>query len=126
MIEHQYQARLAELRQVAAQRDQRHGQLAYLRLGLVVVVIAAFALAGWQGAPFALGAVAAFLIVAVYHARVIAARDRALAAAGLLILLAGAIVAHLRNGDRVREIAPALVLGVVTLSFLVLVVGDLR
>ena len=76
-----YQARLAELRQVAAQRDQRHGQLAYLRIGLVGVAIAAFAVAGWQGAPIALGAVAAFIIVAVYHARVIAARDRALAAA---------------------------------------------
>lgn len=50
----------------------------------------------------------------------------ALAAAGLLMLLGGALVAHLRNGDRVREIAPALVLGVVTLSFLVLVLGDLR
>ena len=50
----------------------------------------------------------------------------ALAAAGLLMLLGGALVAHLRNGDGVREIAPALVLGLVTLSFLVLVVGDLR
>ena len=50
----------------------------------------------------------------------------ALAAAGLLVLLGGAVVAHLRNGDGVREIAPAVVLGVVTLSFLLLVVGDLR
>ena len=50
----------------------------------------------------------------------------ALAAAGLLMLLGGALVAHLRNGDGLREIAPALVLGLVTLSFLVLVVGDLR
>ena len=50
----------------------------------------------------------------------------ALAAAGLLILLAGAVVAHRRNGDGIREIAPAVVLGVVTLSFLLLVVGTLR
>ncbi len=50
----------------------------------------------------------------------------ALAAAGLLMLLGGAVVAHLRNGDGVREIAPALVLGLVTLAFLLLVVGDLR
>ena len=50
----------------------------------------------------------------------------ALAAAGLLILLGGAIVAHLRNGDGLREIAPAVVLGLVALSFLLLVVGDLR
>jgi hypothetical protein len=50
----------------------------------------------------------------------------ALAAAGLLMLLGGAIVAHLRNGDGIREIAPAVVLGLVTLSFLLLVVADLR
>jgi len=50
----------------------------------------------------------------------------ALAAAGLLVLLGGAVVAHLRNGDGMREIVPAVVLGLVTLSFLLLVVGDLR
>ena len=50
----------------------------------------------------------------------------ALAAAGLLILLGGAVVVHLSNGDGVREIAPAVVLGVVTLSFLLLLVGGLR
>lgn len=50
----------------------------------------------------------------------------ALAAAGLLMLLGGAFVVHLRNGDGVREIAPALVLALVTLTFLVLVLGDLR
>ena len=50
----------------------------------------------------------------------------ALAAAGLLMLLGGAIVAHLRNSDGMREVAPAVVLGLVTLSFPLLVVGDLR
>ena len=50
----------------------------------------------------------------------------ALAAAGLLILLAGAIVTHRRNGDGIREIAPAVVLGLVSLGFLLLVVGSLR
>jgi len=50
----------------------------------------------------------------------------ALAAAGLLILLGGAFVVHLRNGDGMRGIAPALVLGLVTLTFLLLVIGDLR
>jgi hypothetical protein len=50
----------------------------------------------------------------------------ALAGAGLLMLLGGALVAHLRNRDGLREIAPALVLGLVTLTFLLLVVGDLR
>ena len=50
----------------------------------------------------------------------------ALAAAGLLMLLGGALVTHLRNSDGVREIAPALVLGVATLTYLLLVLGDLR
>jgi hypothetical protein len=42
------------------------------------------------------------------------------------MLLGGALVAHLRNGDGIRETAPAVVLGLVTLSYLVLMVGDLR
>ena len=50
----------------------------------------------------------------------------ALAAVGLLMLLGGACVAHLRNEDGLREMVPALVLGLVTVSFLLLVVGDLR
>ena len=50
----------------------------------------------------------------------------ALAAAGLLMLLGGAVVAHLRTGDGLREIAPAVVLDLVALGFLLLVVGDLR
>ena len=50
----------------------------------------------------------------------------ALAAAGLLMLLGGAVVAHLRNGDGLREIAPAVVLGAGDPGFLLLVVGDLR
>ena len=50
----------------------------------------------------------------------------AAAGVGLLMLLGGALVTHLRNGDGVREIAPALVLGLVTLAYLVLVVGSLR
>ena len=50
----------------------------------------------------------------------------ALAAAGLLMLLGGAVVTHVRNGDGIRDIAPAIVLGLVTLSYLLLVVGDLR
>jgi hypothetical protein len=49
----------------------------------------------------------------------------ALAAAGLLLLLGGAVIAHLRKGDGGREIAPAVILGVVALTFLLLVVGDL-
>ena len=49
-----------------------------------------------------------------------------LAAAGLLLLLGGAMIAHLRSGDGPRELAPALVLGLATLAFLILMVGGLR
>jgi hypothetical protein len=50
----------------------------------------------------------------------------ALAAVGLLMLLGGALIAHLRNGDGLAEIAPSVVLGLVSLTYLVLVIGDLR
>ena len=50
----------------------------------------------------------------------------ALAAAGLLLLLGGAMIAHLRSGDGPRELAPALVLGLATLAFLILLIGGLR
>ena len=50
----------------------------------------------------------------------------ALAAVGLLILLGGAVLTHLKNGDGVREVAPAVVLGAAALTFLILVVGGLR
>ena len=50
----------------------------------------------------------------------------ALAAMGLLLLLCGAVLAHLRNGDGVREVVPAAVLGVVSLTYLLLLLGDLR
>jgi len=49
----------------------------------------------------------------------------ALAGLGLLLLLGGAIITHLRNGDGPKEIAPAVVLGVVAVGYLVLVVGTL-
>ena len=50
----------------------------------------------------------------------------ALAAAGLLLLLGGAVLTHVRSGDGPRELAPAVVLGLATLAFLILMVGSLR
>lgn len=50
----------------------------------------------------------------------------ALAAVGLLLLLGGAVVVHVRSGDGPRELLPAIVLGLTTLAFLILVFGDLR
>lgn len=49
----------------------------------------------------------------------------ALAATGLVLLLVGAVVAHLRNGDGIRELAPALVLGAAAATFVGLVLGGL-
>jgi DoxX-like family len=50
----------------------------------------------------------------------------ALAAVGLLLLLGGAVIAHLRSGDGPRELVPAIVLGLTTLAFLILIVGGPR
>ena len=49
-----------------------------------------------------------------------------LAATGLVLLLGGAAITHLRNGDGIRELAPALVLGAVSVAFIILVLGDIR
>jgi hypothetical protein len=43
----------------------------------------------------------------------------ALAGAGLLLLLGGAVVAHLRNGDGPRKVAPAAVCGLLVVAYLV-------
>lgn len=48
----------------------------------------------------------------------------ALAAMGLVLLLGGAVVVHLRNGDGFRDLAPALVLGAVAVAFVILVLSD--
>jgi hypothetical protein len=47
-----------------------------------------------------------------------------LAGLGLLLLLCGAIITHLRNGDGPKEIAPAVVLGVVIVVYLALVIAN--
>jgi hypothetical protein len=46
-----------------------------------------------------------------------------LAATGLVLLLGGAVIVHLRNGDGFRELAPSLVLGAVAVAFVILVLG---
>jgi DoxX-like family len=47
----------------------------------------------------------------------------ALAGAGLLLLLGGALVVHLRKGDGPRKFAPALVCGLLVAAYLILQVG---
>jgi hypothetical protein len=49
----------------------------------------------------------------------------ALAGMGLVLLLGGAITTHVRNGDGLKEVAPAVVLGAVALGYLALVLGSL-
>ncbi|TPQ22646.1 DoxX family protein [Streptomyces sporangiiformans] len=43
----------------------------------------------------------------------------ALAGAGLLLLMAGAVITHLRNGDRARGFAPAVVCALLVAGYLV-------
>jgi len=47
----------------------------------------------------------------------------AFAAVGLLLLLAGAVLAHLRNGDQPRLLTPALVAGLLVAAYLVILLG---
>lgn len=47
----------------------------------------------------------------------------ALAGAGLLLLLGGAVVAHLREGDGPRKFAPAVVCGLLIAAYLVAVLS---
>ena len=49
-----------------------------------------------------------------------------LAGVGLLLLLAGAVVAHLRNHDEPRQVAPALVCGLLVAAYLVALIGASR
>jgi hypothetical protein len=49
-----------------------------------------------------------------------------LAATGLVLLLGGAVTAHLRNGDGWREVAPAVVLGAVAVAFVIVVLISVR
>ncbi|MDP9221185.1 MAG: DoxX family protein [Actinomycetota bacterium] len=48
-----------------------------------------------------------------------------LAATGLVLLLGGAVIVHLRNGDGFRELAPSVVLGAVAVAFVANVLGTL-
>jgi hypothetical protein len=49
-----------------------------------------------------------------------------LAGAGLLLLLGGAVIVHLRKGDGPRKLAPAVVCGLLVAAFLVLQLAAAR
>ncbi|QDQ89553.1 DoxX family protein [Rhodococcus sp. WB9] len=50
----------------------------------------------------------------------------AAAGIGLLLLMVGAVVTHVRNGDGLREMAPAIVVGVAIVAYLVVLFGSIR
>jgi DoxX-like protein len=54
---------------------------------------------------------------------VVAPPRGALAAAGLLLLLAGAVVAHLRAGDNPPLLVPAVVTGLFVAAYLIVLLG---
>ena len=62
---------------------------------------------------------AAGILAGVYDERLAVA-----AAAGLVLLLAGAVTTHLRNGDGLAELAPGLLLGAVALAFAALLLAS--
>jgi hypothetical protein len=47
----------------------------------------------------------------------------ALAGAGLLLMLGGAVIAHLRHGDGPPEVAPAVVCGLLVAAYVVALLG---
>ncbi|WP_158852147.1 DoxX family protein [Saccharothrix deserti] len=47
-----------------------------------------------------------------------------LAACGLLLLLAGALIVHMRRSNGVRELAPALVCAVLVASYVIVLLGS--
>ncbi|GAB3837456.1 DoxX family protein [Dactylosporangium cerinum] len=49
-----------------------------------------------------------------------------LAGAGLLLMLGGALVVHLRNGDGTRKFTPAVICGVLVAAYLMLLFGATR
>ena len=53
-------------------------------------------------------------------------RIGALAGAGLLALLAGALVSHRRTGDGLRDAVPALIAGLVVAAYLAVLWGGIR
>ncbi|WP_040781311.1 DoxX family protein [Rhodococcus ruber] len=50
----------------------------------------------------------------------------AAAGVGLLLLMVGAVVAHVRNGDGLREMMPAVVVGALILAYLLVLFGSIR
>lgn len=50
----------------------------------------------------------------------------AAAGIGLLLLMVGAVVTHVRNGDGLREMTPAILVSALILAYLVVLFGSIR
>jgi hypothetical protein len=72
-----YQQRQSERQATVARWERWHAGLGFVRIALVLAIIATFWFGGWNQWPWALGLGVVFGILVAGHARVIDARDRA-------------------------------------------------
>jgi len=79
-IEREYRARLAQRRTALAAKERTHASYAYARLSVLAAAIGVLLFGGWAAANWLLAPAAAFLVLAVAHARLLNARDRAASA----------------------------------------------
>lgn len=76
-VEREYRARLAQRVAALGARERTHARYAYTRLAVVASAVAIVAVSGFGAANWVLVPLAAFVVVAIAHGRVLNARDRA-------------------------------------------------
>jgi hypothetical protein len=107
-VKQEYATRLAARRGVLAARERTHAGYAYARLAVFLGAVVLLWLRGVTAADWVLGPLAAFIVLAVAHGRVLNARDRAKSAVGFyergLARLAHEWIGRGREG---RHLAPA-------------------
>ncbi len=81
-IEREYRSRLGQRRAALAARERTHAHYAYARLAVVAAAIAILAIGGFAAARWLLAPLATFVVLAIAHARLLNARDRAASAVG--------------------------------------------
>jgi hypothetical protein len=79
-VELTYRTRLAQRRAALAARERTHASYAYARLALVAAAVAILAIGGFGAANWLVASITAFAVLAIAHARVLNARDRAASA----------------------------------------------
>ena len=77
MIEQLYRQRLAERQAALAARERTHAAYGSARIAVFLVAIAIVVVGGWARANWLIAPAAAFVVLAVAHARLLNARDRA-------------------------------------------------